>query len=90
MTDSCCLHFHSLLDLTFLFVTFPEEKKKQQHRNVKNSGSSCCVSHELAFLKTQEKKVDNASHENTVFSSCAFLHFDSFKELSLPPTASIH
>ena len=28
MTDSCCLHFHYLLDLTFLFVTFSEEEKK--------------------------------------------------------------
>ena len=76
MIDSCCLHFHYSLDLTFLFVTFSEEKKKQQHKNVKNSVSSCSVSHESAFLKTQEKKVDNKSHKNTLkLLSSPLVHF---------------
>ena len=80
MIDSCCLHFHYSLDLTFLFVTFSEEKKKQQHKNVKNSVSSCSVSHESAFLKThvQEKKVDNKSHKNTLkLLSSPLVHFTS-------------
>ena len=76
MTDSCCLHFHYSLDLTFLFVTFPEEKKKQKLKNIKNSVSSCSVSHGFAFHKTQENKVDNVSHKNTLnLLSCPLVHF---------------
>ena len=65
MMDSCCLRFHYLLDL--LIVTFPEEEEEEKNntRNVKNSVSSCSVSHDnLLFLiiNTGKKVWDNTSH----------------------------